>query len=194
MTEEKMKELLKNNLNKNYISKFFEYENLEEEFIERYIGYFDEFYQFEKIVSNEVPENWWIEFIENEFGIEELWSLISVYQKLSEGFIERHSNKVNWYFISSCQKFSEKFIEKHSDKVDWVGISSKQKLSEPFIEKNCDKVDWYFISKHQNLSESFIEKHSDKVDWYMISQRKNISKQFIKKYKKEIENGFFSSF
>ena len=171
MTEENMKELLKNNLNKNYISKFFEYENLEEEFIERYIGYFDEFYQFEKIVSNEVPENWWIEFIENEFGIEELWSLISVYQKLSEGFIERHSNKVNWYFISSCQKLSEEFIERHSEEVDWCSISKFQKLSESFIEKHSEEVNWYIISKCQKLSDIFLKKH-----------------------RKEIENGFFSSF
>ena len=35
-----------------------------------------------------------------------------MFQKLSEFFIEKYSDKVNWDFISMLQKLSEKFIEK----------------------------------------------------------------------------------
>jgi len=110
------------------------------------------------------------------------WNYISKYQKLSEKFIEKHSDKVNWYDISKYQKLSEQFIEKHSDKVDWYYISSYQKLSEKFIEKYSDKVDWNYISEYQNLSETFIEKHFDKVDWYYISIYQKLSEKFIEKH------------
>ena len=45
------------------------------------------------------------------------WVEISVYQKLSESFIEKYSDKVNWYCVSVYQKLSESFI-------DFIGIPS----------------------------------------------------------------------
>ena len=179
MAEQETDKLLKNNLNKDFVYNFFITNKLDEYILEKYIGYFDEFYQFERIVSNEVPEDWWIEFIEKEADIYLLWCLISVYQILSKSFLEKHSNKLIWDLISEYQNLSEDFIERHANKVDWVGISSRQKLSEPFIEKNCDKVDWYMISKHQKLSESFIERHSEEVDWNSISSFQKLSEEFI---------------
>ena len=117
MTEKELKELLKNNLNEDFVSNFFVKEKLDEEILEKYVGYFDPLYQFEKIVSEKTPENWWIEFIENEFDIEELWLYTSFFQKLSKEFIERHSNQVDWDYISECQNLSEEFIERYSSKV-----------------------------------------------------------------------------
>jgi len=110
------------------------------------------------------------------------WDCISHYQTLSESFIEKHCNKVDWYHISVKQKLSEEFIEKHIDKVDWDWISQYQKLSEEFIRKHCDEVNWDRISHYQTLSESFIEKHYDKVDWRNISQYQTLSEDFIKKH------------
>ena len=163
MTEKKLSQLLRNNLNKDFVSDLFAKEKLDESILEKYIGYFDEFYQFEKIACNEVPEDWWIEFVENEFGIEELWDMISIFQELSEEFIERHSNEVDWYFISIHQELSESFIERYFDKIDWFWISKHQKLSESFIEKHSDKVDWGMILIFQKLSDGFIKKHSKEV-------------------------------
>jgi len=40
-----------------------------------------------------------------------------MYQKLSEEFIEKYSNKLSWLGISIYQKLSEEFIKKHSDKL-----------------------------------------------------------------------------
>src|SRR5574344_702705 len=83
-----------------------------------------------------------------------------------EKFFEENMDnfKVNWGCISNYQKLSEGFIEKYSDKVDWWYISRYQKLSEGFIEKYIDKVYWGYISRYQLLSEEFIEKYSDKVN------------------------------
>ena len=79
-------------------------------------------------------------FDENINNFEVDWKYISMYQKLSEKFIEKHSDKIDWNYISKYQKLSEKFIEKHGDKVNWVYISISQKLSEEFIEKHKDKI------------------------------------------------------
>jgi len=122
------------------------------------------------------------------------WTYISRYQKLSEQFIEKHSKKVNWDCISECQKLSEKFIEKHSDKVYWDCISIYQKLSEQFIEKHSNKVDWYCISKCQKLSEKFIEKYSDKVNWYCISMYQKLSEKFIEKHSDKLDWYYISRY
>src|SRR5574344_137783 len=103
---------------------------------------------------------------------------ISIYQKLSEEFIDKHKDKVYWGYISQYQKLSEEFIEKHCDKVEWVYISMNQKLSEKFIKKYIDKVDWGCISIYQTLSEEFIEKHIDKVNWSYISRCQKLSEEF----------------
>ena len=81
-----------------------------------------------------------------------------------EKFFDNNINnfKVDWDYISIYQKLSESFIEKHIDKVKWNYISMFQTLSESFIEKYFDKVRWSYISKYQTLSESFVEKYSNK--------------------------------
>ena len=94
MTEQEVKELLKNNLKEKFVFNFFKKEKLDESILEKYIGHFDEPYQFEKIVLEKTPENWWIEFVKDNFYVEELWSCISKHQILSESFIEKHSDKV----------------------------------------------------------------------------------------------------
>jgi hypothetical protein len=81
----------------------------------------------------------------------------------------------DWKKISWSQKLSEEFIEKHSDKVYWLWISAYQNLSEAFIEKYSDKVDWIDVSERQKLSEQFIEKHKDKIKIDLLIHNKNIS-------------------
>jgi hypothetical protein len=52
--------------------------------------------------------------------------------------IKEFEDKVDWVHISVYQKLSEEFIEKYQDKFDWKCISMFQKLSkalEDFIEK-----------------------------------------------------------
>ena len=182
MTEEEVSQLLKNNLNEDFVYDFFITNKLDEDILEKYIGYFNLLYQFEKIVLEEEPENWWIEFVEKEINIQYLWNYISCFQKLSENFISRHFNQLNCREIFINQKLSESFIERNNDKMDWNLISKYQKLSESFIERYLDKVNWIWISSRQKLSEGFIEKHADKVDWFWISKCQKLSEEFKKKY------------
>ena len=112
------------------------------------------------------------------------WFKISRYQKLSKSFIEKHKDLVNWNLISQYQKLSEKFIEDHKDLVNWTCISIYQHLSESFIAKYKDLVDWDYISKYQKLSESFIAKYKDLVDWLFISKYQKLSESFIEEHKK----------
>ena len=73
-----------------------------------------------------------------------------------------------WTYISIYQKLSEEFIEKYQDNVNWDAISAYQKLSEKLIEKYKDKVNWYFISRFQILSENFVGKHKNKLSMIYI--------------------------
>jgi len=114
------------------------------------------------------------------------WKHISQYQKLSEQFIEKHSEDLYWEFVSYRQKLSETLIEKYSDKVDWSSISEYQKLSEEFIEKHSNKVKWSYISWNQKLSEPFIEKYSHNVDWVQISNHQKLSEEFIEKHSDKV--------
>ncbi len=114
------------------------------------------------------------------------WGWVSTSQKLSEEFIQRNSDKVSWQNISSCQKLSEEFIQRNSDKVGWYSLCRIQKLSEEFIERNADKVDWDCISKFQTLSEGFIERNTDKVNWGLISKYQTLSEEFRAKHNLEL--------
>ena len=128
----------------------------------------------------------------NNFVID--WYYISMFQKLSESFIEKHIDKVNWGYISGHQKLSEEFIEKHKDKVYWYYISIHQTLSEEFIDKYKDKVDWCWISSNQTLSEEFIGKHIDKVDWHNISIYQTLSEEFIEKHIDKVDWYYISKY
>ena len=188
MTEKEVSQLLKFHLNKDFVSNFFVKEKLDEDILEKYVGYFDPLYQFDIIASNKEPEEWWIEFVENKFGIKRLWLYTSSFQKLSELFIKKHSEEVDWCLISKYQELSEGFIEKNLELVSWYSISIYQKLSEDFIERHSDRLDWSLISIHQNLSEDFIERHVEEVNWGIIEKFQNLSKEFLERHSNEFLN------
>ena len=126
-------------------------------------------------------------------------------KKLSEGYIEKHSEEIDWYWVSEYQKLSERIIEKYKDKVDWCWVSSCQKLSEEFIEKYSDKVDWNYISRCQILSEGFIEKHKDKIEnveiqlkthhnHLTIEEKKDQLIKYAKKYELKFDGEYLYAF
>ena len=133
------------------------------------------------------------EFIEKYAAClnENSWACISIWQKLSEEFIDRHADKLNWFYISCKQRLSEKLIEKHKDKVDWVCISGQQKLSEDFIRRHATDVDWSRICNHQILSEEFIEEFVDRIPnagvWVLISWGQKLSEAFIERHKDDLD-------
>jgi hypothetical protein len=61
-------------------------------------------------------------------------------------------NNDDWYCISFWQKLSESFIEKHSDKLYWKWISKYQNLSEEFIRKHINKININCLMRNKNLS------------------------------------------
>ena len=72
------------------------------------------------------------------------------------------NENTNWYNISVSQKLSEEFIEKHFDKVNWDYISIYQKLSEEFIEKHnliIPDTCWLYKTKKEKLQ--YIRKHTN---------------------------------
>lgn len=88
------------------------------------------------------------------------WYNLSRVGKLSESFIEKHSDKLNWSMISQHQDLSEQFMEKHKNKLDWSKIVCGQVLSQDFILRNIDK----FTSIHalfvfQKLPADFKDKY-----------------------------------
>jgi hypothetical protein len=95
------------------------------------------------------------------------FDIISVYQKLSEEFIDKFSDKLSWYNISLYQKLSEGFIEKYKDKVHWEIIIKVQRLSEEFIIRNLDILERRklldILVNYQVLSDEFRISHNLQV-------------------------------
>jgi hypothetical protein len=103
-------------------------------------------------------------------------------------------NKVKWYYISIYQKLSEPFIDKFKDKVDWYYISIFQKLSEEFIVKYQDKIedkrkrynsikciDIKFIKNHKACEKGFKQ-------FYKIFKNKKITyNEFVDRYNRDNE-------
>jgi hypothetical protein len=110
-------------------------------------------------------------------------------KKYSEKTLEKNIDLFNyedWFCIARFQKLSEKFIEKYSDKLNWYYISGFQNLSEEFMEKHSNKICWFSISLYQKLSEEFIKKHINKIDVEELMYNKRVSKKTKNKIKKEI--------
>jgi len=100
------------------------------------------------------------------------WIYISIFQKLSEGFIREFQNEIDWHYVSHCQELSEDFIREFEEKVNWEYISRYQKLSESFIREFQHRVAWVAISINQTLSESFCREFSDRVHWKSVVKYK----------------------
>lgn len=77
--------ILKHKLIEEYTEIICEYQQLSEDFMEKYV----------------------------DFESEDIMFLISANQQLSEAFIERHTDKVYWYYIFLAQDISEEFFKEH---------------------------------------------------------------------------------
>ena len=89
------------------------------------------------------------------------------HKKYSEDELENNINSFDldyWHYISVYQFLSEYFIEKHSGKVNWGGISLYQELSEQFIKKHINKIDIYCLIRNINISEEIKNELSTIMD------------------------------
>lgn len=110
-----------------------------------------------------------------------------------------------WSDISRYQKLSEAFIEKYSDRVDWNYMSRYQKLSEEFIEKYSDRVIWKYVSAYQIITPEFAKKHNIQInnnsqrsasEWKQMIEKTNMyecHKDYFYAYK-GIRNDRYSQF
>ena len=63
------------------------------------------------------------------------WVDISLYQQLSEDFIDKYSNELEWTYISTHQKMSATFIIKHMDKIKWNWIQDNPQINHEELEE-----------------------------------------------------------
>jgi hypothetical protein len=63
------------------------------------------------------------------------WRNISMFQKLSEDFIERHKNDVLWEYIFQSQDLSEEFKKEHKHDYETSLIEDSNRESEDIIEE-----------------------------------------------------------
>lgn len=115
------------------------------------------------------------------------WYTISIYRKLSEGFLRKFKHYVNWKNVCTFQQLSEEFIKQFESYVDWSIISRNQKISVEFVREFKDHVNWRTISQSRELSEDFIREFQDYVDWSSISSCQHLSDRFQAEFEDRID-------
>ncbi len=66
-----------------------------------------------------------------------VWDTISMYQSLSESFIEKHQDKINWFLLFGSQELDDEFVLK------WI---YKIKMRHFFGLECNDKIKWKTLS------------------------------------------------
>ena len=103
-------------------------------FIERNLSGFDDWYTLidTQDLTEECIERMDELLLDREYTIEnseeyqKFWTNITLYQKLSTSFIEKHENDVNWSMISLTQPLiNESFLLKYADRINWGIINDK---------------------------------------------------------------------
>jgi hypothetical protein len=116
--------------------------------------------------------------------------LICAHQKLSESFIEKHSEDLNWSMISIHQEISPEFAEKFLKRLNLLPYIKSNVLPNEFLEKYEKKNSWCLVKKaviavEKNCGESkriiIITRNSPKI--IHIGCFRGTEKQAIKKIK-----------
>lgn len=111
----------------------------------------------------------------NEINMINIYDIICEKQKLTENFIDMHSNEIKWNKIWKYQGLSIDFIRKYIHKVVWKDICKYQKLDEQFIRDFYKKVSWMYIAIHQKLSDEFIIEFAHMMDKHRIIKYQKIT-------------------
>lgn len=119
-------------------------QDLSEPFITKVIEHMDHSSDMGKylmdaiLINRRVSENFMSMYvIKNRFGFgtEENFASISMFQKLSENFIEQNMHVLDLAAISKYQTLSESFVRKWKHLLDMPSVLEKQSLSLRFIEE-----------------------------------------------------------
>ena len=117
------------------------------------------------------------------------WTNISEYQKLSEKFIEKYSDKLCWFRIAIFQELSEEFIIRHSDKLAINVIDDRQVLSRETIDIIApgSRLKTYSIAIERKYGPNSIIMYikNDRPDIIHILNFKGTKKEAIAKIKED---------
>ena len=99
----------------------------------------------------------------NKDGIDNVdWSCISIYQKLTESFIEKYKDNVNWTYISIYQKLTEYFIEKYNLKIsenNWYYKDQDERL-EIIKSSNLYVIEGDYIIAYKGIRKDRYSKYN----------------------------------
>ena len=125
-----------------------------------------------------------------DFHKELNWACISMYQMLSEDFIEEMREYTSVYFykiveyqvlsINTIRTFQSELGE--NDNELWEHLSEYQEFSEEILREFKNKVYWPAVT-NLNLSENFIREFRDYIDWEQMSLKRDLSHEFILEFK-----------
>lgn len=63
------------------------------------------------------------------------WVNLSLYNKLSEEFMERHANQIDWYFVSMWQNLSKDFIIKFKNRINFECLEFNKSIDLNLLNK-----------------------------------------------------------
>lgn len=96
------------------------------------------------------------------------WTNISLNQKLSTSFIEKHENDVNWSMISLTQPLkNESFLLKYADRINWGIINDKMIIPYEIINKKYKSMDERLF-RLRMFDDHIFEKLSKEVSEYFF--------------------------
>lgn len=118
------------------------------------------------------------------------WRAISRFQKLSEDFMDKYSNKLNWVVMTQYQTLSNNLMVKYFDKLNHVKAPLYQNLSEKLIIDCCDRAIQFFKSHNYRwyngndiMVECDILSINNIHDWWgIVSKYQLLSEEFIDNY------------
>lgn len=152
------------------------HQKLSPKFIERNLSGFDDWYTL--IVTQDLTEEC-IErmdellldreyTIENSEEYQKFWTNITLYQKLSISFIEKHESDVNWSMISLTQPLkNESFLLKYADRINWGIINDKMIIPYEIINKKYKSMDERLF-RLRMFDDHIFEKLSKEVSEYFF--------------------------
>ena len=154
------------------------HQKLSLKFIKRNLNAFDDWYTL--VVTQDLTEKC-IEriserLLEKGFSTggdydeyENFWKTISVNQKLSTSFIEKHENDVNWFLITIGQSLKdESFLLKYADRISWENINDEMIIPYRIINERYKSMKPGKLFRLRMFDDHMFEKLSKEASEYFF--------------------------
>ena len=190
------------------------HQKLSPKFIERKLSDFDDWHTL--VVTQDLTEKCIVtiseRLLEKEYSTDSsdeyknFWEYISLTQKLSTSFIEKHENDVNWSLITIGQPLKdESFLLKYADRIDWDKINDEMVIpygiineryksmkpgklfrlrmfDDHIFEKLSKEASEYFFGLSDQPKDVCIDDHIYIESWYTLLTYNTFSIKFFDKY------------